>query len=337
MYPHFVDGIITGQFRRLPITEIRKMVQEHYFGFEPLTELTCEENIILEDLLVKKLDERLNRETMELLCGPVYINRCGNTKSVELSVELYVRGENLDGDRKLDLLSSQEKMDLFFNPKKWLHTRINKPGLSYPATFYGNRNLLAGDGYFKSGDEFRKLLEKIRQRSDTKHLVVLDIGCGMGLALQDMKELDPDIETHGITMEQEPAMFSADYFHYMVAERMPLEFREKFHLIVSNISFRYFLFQHIALLNVVKALASGGYADISFSYDRIPETPESREYFLKQVSDAKSNYQTMEVLIKDTLAKLEVLREAGDIKITPSPNFYQQGMQGGLIIEKIRD
>ena len=157
----------------------------------------------------------------------------------------------------------------------------------------------------------------------------------MGKALQDIKELDPNIETHGITMEPEPAMFNADYFHYIVAERMPLSFRGKFHLIVSNMAFRYFLFQNIALLNVVKALAGGGYADLHFSYESSHGTPSSEEYFLKIVPGVRSSYEAMKILMRKTMVELEGLQEAGKLKIIPSSNFYEQNMQGGIKIEKL--
>jgi SAM-dependent methyltransferase len=333
MYPHFVDGIITGQFRKLPLIEIRKMIRERYFSFVPLTELSDQENGLLENLLVKNLDETLNRENLKLLCEPVYIHEGGNP----YFVNLYVKDEVPDDHGQLRLLSPKEKIDLFFNPNKWLKIRINSPCVSSCVTRYGNRNLVAGGGYFQSEDEFRNLLKRIGKESSTERLLILDIGCGMGLALQDMKDLDHNLETHGITREQEPAMFNADYFHYLTAERMPLEFRGKFHLIVSNISFRYFLFPHIALTNTVKSLANGGYAYINFSYDRIPETPESREYFLKQVPSAKSNYDAMEVLVGKVMSKVKIAQMEGKIRFTTSEHFYQYGMQGRIYIEKIND
>lgn len=330
MYSHFVDGLMSGRFRKLPLTEVKEIVMRNHFGFTSLTQLTTQEESLLMEIAIKDLNSALNKEDLESLCGQVFYD--GKTFYVNGSEKNcpYIKDE-------LQLLSPDQKIKLLLDPKIWHKQRLWMPGLSTDLTRYGNRNLLHSDGYFSSEKEFGELLEKTRQRVGVKKLVVLDIGCGMGKALQDMKELDPDIETHGITMEPEPAMFNSDYFHYVVAERMPLEFEGKFHLIVSNMAFRYFLFKHIALLNVVKALTNGGYADLHFSFDSIDSSPESRAYFLEQVPDANSNYETMKVLVRKTMAELKVLQEVGKIKITPSSNFYYQSMQGGLIIEKISD
>ncbi|MEK7603935.1 MAG: class I SAM-dependent methyltransferase [Patescibacteria group bacterium] len=335
MYSHFIDGIISGQFRKIPLENIRKIARERYFGFTPLTELSREEDTLLENLLIKQLYSTLNRDDLELLCGPVYIRE----EKDDHFINLYLENEIPDNHgKKLRLISPMEKIDIFFNPHKWLKIRINKPRFSSDVTRYGNRNLLGEDSYFRnttSPDEFRNLLKSIRRQSGSEYLTVLDIGCGMGLALRDMKDLDSNLRTHGITMEQEPAMFNANYFHYLFAERMPLEFREKFHLIVSNMSFRYFLFPHRALQNTVKSLAKGGYARIIFSYDSIPETGETREYFLKQVPNSESNYKAMKVLIGKTIAELEILKKEGEIRFTTDDNFYNRSMQGRICIEKI--
>lgn len=329
MYSHFAEGLRSGIFRKLSPAEIKEIVARNHFGFIPLTPLTEKEGRLLLELALGNLNKALNKSNLENLCGQVFYD--GET--------FYVKGgETNDPYTKATpwLLSTDQKIKLLFNPKIWWEKRIGfSGGGSCPLTRYGNRNLLGLDAYFSDEKKFRELLSKIRQRSGVNKLLVLDIGCGMGKALQDMKELDSDIETHGITMEPEPAMFSADYFHYITAERMPLEFEGKFHLIVSNMAFRYFLFQHKALLNVVKALASGGYADLHFSFDSIDSSPESRTYFLEQVPDACSNYDAMKVLVRKTMADLGILQKEEGIKITPSSNFYRQSMQGGLIIEKM--
>ena len=335
MYPHFIDGIIS-RFKKMPLAEIRKMVQERYFGFAPLTELSSEENTLLENSLVKNLEYTLNRRSLELLCGPVFIRKEGDSLCINLYTKNAVPYNNHDPFR---ILLPKEKIDMFFNPDQCIKIRLNELNSSSDIARYGNRTLIDKDGfgYLKVGDEFKDLLRTSRRESGIEHLAVLDIGCGMGMALQDMKNLDYNLETHGITIEQEPAMFKADYLHYLAAERMPLEFKGKFHLIVSNMSFRYFLFPHIALLNTVKSLAKGGYARISFSYDRISENQELREYFLKQVPGANSNYDAMKVLAGKMVSELEIAQIEGKIKFTPSPDFYKYSMQGMICIEKISD
>ena len=159
----------------------------------------------------------------------------------------------------------------------------------------------------------------------------------MGTAMEDMKKIDPDLETHGITQEQEPAMFEADFFHYLSAERMPADFRNKFHFINSQISFRYFLFQHIALRNTVLALAKGGFARLGFSFERMHTTPEVDAYFQRLVPGAKSGYDAMKVLTGREMAKLDKLQQAGKLRYTTSEHFKDRGNQGYLEIEKLED
>ncbi len=330
MYSHFVAGLRSGKFSKLSPAEIQETAMKNHFSFTPLIPLTSQEESLLVEITVKDLNSILNNKNLEDLCGQVFYD----------GESFYINGgekNNPYTKTKPWLLSTDEKLKLLLDPKIWHKKRLYTPGLSNCLTIYGNRDLLRPDGYFNSKSEFRELLEKIRQKAGVSKLIILDIGCGMGKALQDMKELDSNIETHGITMEPEPAMFKADYFHYMVAERMPLEFLGKFHLIVSNMAFRYFLFQNIALMNVVKSMANGGYAEIHFSFEASRGTLASREYFLRKVPGAESNYQAMKTLVRETMAELETLQNDGKIKITPSSNFYHQAMQGGLIIEKISD
>lgn len=334
MYSHFVEGILSGKLHRLSANEIEKIITRNHFGFTPLTSLKKEEEQLLLVLAKQCLHQSLNHENLASLCGPVFYD--GETFYLDGSEKMYLFRKITD--REAYLLLPEEKRKLFFDPSVWHRKRLQMPGVNTGLTRYGNRNLVTGgDGYFANENEFRKLINKIKRQSGKERLVVLDIGCGMGKALQDMKDFYPELETHGVTMEPEPAMFRADYFHYIAAERMPAEFEGKFHLITSNMAFRYFLFQHIALLNVVKALANGGHAELHFSYDRVAELPGSRSYFLEQVPGSQSNYDAMKVLVKRTVTELENLQKKGKIKIITSSNFYEQHMQGGITIEKINN
>jgi hypothetical protein len=158
----------------------------------------------------------------------------------------------------------------------------------------------------------------------------------MGKALEDMKGIDPNLETHGITMEQEPGMYKVDQFHYVAAERMPADFKGKFDLILSNMSFRYHLFQHISLRNAVLALTKGGQARLSVTCDRIPSEPEHNAYFKKLVPKAEGSYDAMKILLAREVDKLKKLEKEGKIRLT----IYSRedmGGQGYFIIEKLED
>jgi SAM-dependent methyltransferase len=345
MFPHFVDGIINGKFKKLPIADVRKITQENHFKSAPLTTLTEEEESLIETTTVEKLYKTLNGDRFKPLCEPIYLNENSDDTffiSLYTSPDVFKGwhandkyGNGSNKSSKLRPLSLKDKLKLFFNPQSWIRIRVCGSNSSDGVTSYGNRDLLAGDGYFRSALDFQNLLTQIRSRTNEAQLRVLDIGCGMGKALQDMKDIDPNLETHGITMEQEPAMFNADFFHYLPAERMPAEFKGKFHLITSNIAIRYFLFQHIALRNIVKALAKGGQAKLAFAYDRIPETPDSINYFAKKVPNFKDNYDAMGELVGKEIEKLKKLEKDGKIKLTTSPSFEKMGMQGSMLIEKI--
>ncbi len=333
MYRHFIDGILTGQFSEMPQADIESMIEKNFFDFEPLEHLNKEEEDIIRELLKKELGFTLNGDRLRRLCG-----RLSYDGKIIYCKETNINKDKYDKMAVAKDLSVEDKFALFFDADLWKDTRVRYENVEAPLVYYGNRNLLCGgSGYFQDENEFKDILQKVRQGSGRNKLKVLDVGCGMGKALQDMKGIDGNLETHGITMEQEPGMYDADFFHYVLAERMPKDFEDQFDVILSNISFRYYQFQHIALRNVVRSLAKGGYARIALGYDRIPETPASRKYFRKLVPEAEYNYDAMRHLLGVEMEKLERLEEQGKIKITTSPAFYDNGTEGRLCIEKLED
>ena len=117
---------------------------------------------------------------------------------------------------------------------------------------------------------------------------------------------------------------------------MPVSFKNKFDIIISNIAFRYFLFPHIALKNTILSLSKGGRAEIAFAFDRIPCGEPYDSYFRKLVPGAEDSYQAMKKIMFEELAKLKLLQKKGKIKIT-IPDSFQEHCQGWLIIDKIED
>jgi len=205
-------------------------------------------------------------------------------------------------------------------------------------THWGNRDLVGKDDqYFGATAEFTDLLASLRSKTGVDKLAILDIGCGMGKALQDMKEIDSNLETHGIMQEQEPAMFNADFFHYINAERFPADFRNKFHFINSQIAFRYFSFQNIALRNVLLSLAKGGFARLGFSFEAKDDAEGIKRYLMQLAPGAESNYEAMKVLAGKEIAKLDVLQQAGKVRYETSEHFKACGNQGYLGIEKLSE
>jgi len=334
MYPHFIEGVASGAFTELPKGEIDRIVNEKFFSFDPLTPLSPEQEDLLRAQTVGHIHKVVNRETFSFLCDSI----CYDAKTGALYTPEAVEELPNDSRASLKPVLPQEKLDMYFDPIQWKGLRLEHGRGSSPMKYYGNRDLVGPyDEYFSTAQEFTDLMGELRKRTGVERLKVLDIGCGMGKALEDMKALDPNLETHGITQEQEPGMFRADSFHYNMAERMPADFRNKFQFINSQIAFRYFVFQHIALRNVLLSLSRGGFARLGFGYDRMHTTPEIEEYFRRLVPGAKSSYDAMRVLTGQEMEKIDALQATGKIRYVTSDDFREFGNQGYLGIEKLED
>lgn len=110
MYSHFVDGLISGRFRKLSEIQVKEIVMRNHFGFIPITPLTGKEEELLLALALKDLYSKLNHEYLEGLCGQVFYN--GET--------FFINGGKKDDLRTKDqplLLSPDQKINLLFDPK----------------------------------------------------------------------------------------------------------------------------------------------------------------------------------------------------------------------------
>lgn len=333
LYKHFIDALVSGTWRDLPQEEIARLVEEKFFSFEPLTPLTEDQEDILKRYAMENLTNKANAGRLRPLLGEVYLSDYdwGPFKM------LFGSGPGQKPKEPSRRLSVADKLNLFSDPDFFVRARYtDEHGGGGDLKGYGNRNITE---YAYS----RELMERLI--AERGKAVVLDIGSGMGLALDDLKkEYGDKVETHGFSAEEEPAMFPADYQHYGLAERMPKEFAGKFDLIFSNMAFRYFVFQNIALGNVVRALRVGGTAELHFGYGSGPGSgwgdPVSGkkvygDYFLKETGQ-EHHYEAMKILVAREIERLQDLTVRGLIDRETNLDFDRQNA-GVLIITKLKE
>ncbi len=340
LYRNFFDSLRDGIWRPTTDEEIKKMVDEKLFAGESITPLSEEEESLLKRLAADHLRTRANNRQLRLLVGDIYYE--DNSVQEPYSRHNLYLPEEKDRDlSKLRKLSLEDKVELFLNPEFLFFAKLHESGpsggkSSMGITSYGNRGIKDYNLYARSNSFLKNLIEK------NGIARVLDIGSGMGLALHELKKIYGDgIETHGLSLEQDIAMFPVDNQHYGPAERLPKEFGGKFDFIFSNMAFRYFLFQNIALGNVVRVLRNGGMAEIHFSYESFtgelrPNGEIYSKYFLSQGLPS-DHYGAMEILVEKEIAKLERLHSRGLIDFHTSNNFSKQRNQGGVRITKKED
>ncbi len=169
--------------------------------------------------------------------------------------------------------------------------------------------------YSLSRIDITKAISEIRKKTKNQ-IRVLDIGSGTARMLAELKEkYRKEIETHSLDLSFEP-QYPTDRKHFLMAEYMPEEFRNKFHLIVSKDALKYSIFPNIALKNICQALAPNGIAIINYS-DFVSERMMSvkatdKEAFLeKRNNDFK---RTVDDLKRDKRFEIEVKGEVIKIR-----------------------
>ncbi len=341
LYRNFFESLKTGVWRPTTDKEIEQMVEEKLFAGESITPLSEEEESLLKLSAADNLCTLANNKQLRLLLGDVYYEDEGENRGNYSRYNLYLANEKNRDISKLRKLSLEDKVKLLLNQEVLLFVKLHESspngGKSVTSLIaYGNRSIQDYGLHADSGSFLRNLIEK------NGIARVLDIGSGMGLALHNLKKIYGDrIDTYGFSLEQEMAMFPIDHQHYGSAERFPKEFSGKFDFIFSNMAFRYFLFQNIALGNVVRALRSGGMAEIHFSYgDFSGQLGSNREIYLKYFVNQglpPDHYDAMKTLVEKEITKLEHLHDRGLIDFRPSDNFSKQENQGTIRITKRED
>ena len=312
MYRHFFDGLLSGQFEPISESEINRIIDQHHFGSEPMIPLSDDQEALLRSHLFAELEDELNREEMGLFCGDVYEDLderpFGHHNVFLLDQEAQSGARH--NKRKLTLL---DKLNIL-EPERWMSQPYRIRNWTANFGLQGNRHL--GESDYRSLDkDFSGLFVQIRKSTGKNKLTILDVGCGIGFALKGIKEVDSNVETHGLTIEQEPVMCEeADQYHYGLAERMPADFKEKFDIINSNYALRYCLFSDLALKNILLALSVGGYASLGFSFDRIPEDESMVAYFEKIEGESES-FSAMQKIVARLWEKIKALEKGGKLEI----------------------
>lgn len=210
-------------------------------------------------------------------------------------------------------LTKQQVVRYLIDPKIWGETGVEGIG---GLTLQGIRSA-AEYGY--SEKKVKTTFAAIREQTSHHRLRVLDVGGGSGYALSEMQEIDPDIETINLTIDEEPSSFRADKLLLLPAEFMPEELEETVDFAISRTAFRYFPFPDVALKNIAKSLTIGGFADIHFSAERSA---------LLMIRERKTYEEAAEELnsrIRSVILWLKKLEDEGYLET----NIPDEGESGG--------
>ena len=231
-------------------------------------------------------------------------------------------------------LTLEEKIRFFNDPKFFKSTQYynwNPEFLEAGITGFGSGSRqLTGEeegGYYHSSEEFLEEAKKVRQQTGKSVLRALDVGGNFGFALKDMKDLDPNIETFNMTIDEYPSLFG-DHIVRHPAEMMPKEFEETMDLINSQVAFRYFLYSDIALRNIIKALSVGGVAKIAYEIGRAHIASKDFDKFRLTEEEIKKRQKALWTGIKVLVDQgyLDIIESSPKIKegiLNPDENMRQ--------------
>lgn len=174
-----------------------------------------------------------------------------------------------------DLLQDQIVIDAdFFIPEH--------PNRRIKLAFPGDAGLITADGQ-RCGYRYLELstflselaLLSAQAKEDGTPFYLLDIGVSKGTFLTDLKRLFPHITTIGTTVNLSPSIkFGVDHTAIALGSALPLP-REQMHYVVCGVrTTGYFIYDDLAMLEMVKTLRVGGKLDVELGYGfRVPRVP----------------------------------------------------------------
>lgn len=276
---YFWKSIDENIFIPIPDSEVELAV-ERFMDSRPISTLTEQELAAIKDSLInhfKFVVAQRNKEAQSLIEKKLYLVPIDFYKKKERSGSsseqaIYIK-DDIDSeleDEGFAPMTKEEKKDKFSEPLFWDNTTFIenvKGGVSVSHSRFvpGSRSLY--EYSYRDKDVFLNYVNDIKKSTGHEKIRMMDVGGNVGRALNDAKEVDPTIETFNMTLD-EPPVVCGDHIVRHPAELMPEEFLENIDIIESNVAFRYFTYQDIALKNIIKALSVGGRASIDFQADR---------------------------------------------------------------------
>lgn len=276
IFKYFWDGI-AGREYQLPTKDELKTLfdQELEKNSPPMQELTAEEYSTVYNNSLDQFSQCTTGESRVEI-----IEAFANTDQIyytqfERRIEFIFAPSKeiirkLASNSQLKVMGRAKALEIISTPEGWNSAYVmigdeRGGGFGHNLPMQGMRTL---DGYGISHEQLAKSFAGIRQRTGQAELNVLDIGGGMGVALDEIKSLDPNARTINLTVDLEPIMYPVDELVLCPAELLPRRLEESADYIVSRTAFRYFNYPDLALRNAVMALSIGGEADILYSFER---------------------------------------------------------------------
>lgn len=311
---NFWDGVVTGHYEPLTDEQIDQLIDQQFDRYPAMTELTVEEIGILKRDFASSIRRVTNSEKRKILSeNPLALGYDKDHPSRIILADL--QSERIDEVEIAQTFHGEEKISLLKDCKLYNDQTLVIYGNSKaPLESQGNSNI---DRYWMDNENIHTLLSRIHQKCG-EHLKALDIGGMVGRAMHGIKDIDPDVETYNLTVDEDPAMYPVDHLLVCPAEHMPKSFEGQMNLIFSDISFRYHAFPDISLENVVKSLAVGGEAFIEFETERSSQLHENPEGF--------------KIRIRKIFEWIKSLENSGIIKTNiASPDIDLIAQGGGLL------
>ncbi len=201
-------------------------------------------------------------------------------------------------------LDHKRKESLYTTPFFWSRACLHSWDVTGSVQNMRFRPLIgsAPDSYGYSEQDFRQLVEQVQTRTGRKNLNLLDVGGGTGDACLTAQQLYPSITATNLTLEDEIVMQPVDTV-LAPAELMPVCFREKYGIILTNMAFCYMTIPALGLENCVHALAVGGTASLQVSTGHAPYAPNN---YLQRLSE---QYDCLRELEKSKCIELAITNE----------------------------